>query len=581
MKLVGFLSLFLLSFVSKGQTNLLFHNVDTLKAEFRAGGKLNDSLDLYFAEKQTTLPGGTQNNPFGTNGNDYFNFFQSLPKQYRTYKIAGPVFTALPHLGFMYSFGSGGLQYLHTEYQQTLRGNIHLSMHYNRQVSTTLYKQSDFSSDAFAISLSRYGKKWNHLVEGTASNSLRNLNGGVTNDDKMLSQYSLVYTPVLKNNALDSSKRYLLHHQSVWNFLKKDSLSKIETGLTFNNVLRVDQRIYREADTISKIYPFFNNPNFTRDLSQLSYLENGLGYFFKSKINTTEVGINRVYWIYKTNAAQVKNEINMTLSSKWKFVKTTVSYDFMQNLVGQANQFSHNATIINSLEKYSNSFEIGYSQLVPEPFQRLYFGNTIGWKMPVIQKQSLTSMLYTFSGKWKLKPQLKVGYKQMNNTYFFIHDQWRNDTLSQIQQFYISASCNLNVGNFYLQPIITLNHLNDATNLVPKFDVRGRLLWKKKLRGKDSYELLIGTDVYAKSSYSLLSFDSRISAFSIINPNAKMYNSVVQLDAFVGISIDEMRFYFKYENIDNAWNNRTNRIVNGYPVMPKILRIGLTWDFLN
>ncbi len=581
MKLVGFLSLIFLSFVSIGQTNLVFHKVDTLKADFRSGGKSNDSLDLYFAEKQTTLPGGTQNNPFGVNGNDYFNFFQSLPKQYRTNKIGGPTFTALPHAGFMYSVGSGGLQYLHADYQQTLRGNLHFALNYTRNVSATLYKQNAFSSDAFTLSIAKYGLHWSHLLEGSASNSVRTLNGGVVKDDKMLSLYSLEYTPIQKSNALDSSKRYLLHHQTVWNFLRKDSLSKLETGITFNNTLRVDHRIFRESDSISKLYAFFIDPSFTRDLSQWSLLENGVGYFLKTKVNTTEIGINRVYWIYKTNALQVKNAINITLSSKWNFERTSVNYGFMQNLVGQGHQFSHNLSIINKQEKFSNSLELSFSQLVPEPFQRLYFGNTIGWNMPVIQKQGLTSILFTFSGKGKMKSQIKLGYKQMNNTYFFLHDQWRNDTLSQIQQFYISASCNLSAGNFHLQPRFTLNHLIGATNLLPKYDVRGRLFWKKKLHGNEKYELILGTDVFLKSSYSLLSFDSRLSAFSMINPSGKVYSSVVQLDAFVGIAIDEMRFYFKYENIDNSWNDRTNRIVDGYPVMPKILRIGLTWDFLN
>jgi len=90
-KIVKSLFICFFSFASFAQTNLLLHKVDTLKADFRSGGKSNDSLDLYFAEKQTTLPGGTQNNPFGVNGNDYFNFFQSLTNQYRSTKIASPI----------------------------------------------------------------------------------------------------------------------------------------------------------------------------------------------------------------------------------------------------------------------------------------------------------------------------------------------------------------------------------------------------------------------------------------------------------------------------------------------------------
>jgi hypothetical protein len=78
-----------------------------------------------------------------------------------------------------------------------------------------------------------------------------------------------------------------------------------------------------------------------------------------------------------------------------------------------------------------------------------------------------------------------------------------------------------------------------------------------------------------------MNFDSPWGLYSVENPMNLSYASLVQLDAFMGVSIDEIRFYFKYENMDNAWNPRANRVAINYPVMPRILRIGLTWDFLN
>jgi hypothetical protein len=580
-KIVKSLFICFFSFASFAQTNLLLHKVDTLKADFRSGGKSNDSLDLYFAEKQTTLPGGTQNNPFGVNGNDYFNFFQSLTNQYRSTKIASPIFTALPHLGFMYSVGSGGLQYLHADFQQTFRGNLHFSMHYNRQVSSTLYKQSDFSADAFTFSLVRYGKHWKHLIEGSSSKFVRALNGGVSSDNKMLDSYGLEYAPIYKAQAKDSSNRYFIQQQSVWNFMPVDSLSKIETGLVFLNQLQVDRRIYRETDSIAKLYPFFSNPTFTRDISQWSFLESGVSYFFKSKRQISTVGINRVYWMYKTNASQIKNAINITLNSSWNFGNTKLNYAMMQNLVGQGKQFSHAFQLTNTQKYGVHVLELTNSQMVPEPLQRLYFGNTIAWKIPTVEKQGLLAMAYSFSRKSTWKPLIKVGYKQMQNTYFLLQDSWRNDTLTNLQQVYISTSCDISLGKFHVQPRITLNYLNKNISLLPKYDLRARLFFKTTIKHKEKYEFIVGADVYTKSSYALMNFDSPWGLYSVKNPTNLYYTSVVQLDAFIGVSIDEIRFYFKYENMDNAWNPRANRVAINYPVMPKILRIGLTWDFLN
>ncbi len=581
MKIVKSIFLCFFSFASFAQTNLLLHKVDTLKADFRSGGKSIDSLDLYFAEKQTTLPGGTQNNPFGKNGSDYFNFFQTLSNQYRITKIASPIFTALPHLGFVYGIGSAGQQYLHADFQQTLRGNIHLNMQYNRQVSTSLYKQSDFSTDAFTFSLSRYGKQWKHLIEGSSTNFVRSLNGGVSSDNKMLNAYGLEYAPIHKEQALDSSNRYFIQHQSVWNFIPNDSLHTFESGLIFTNQLQVDRRIYREKDSISNLYPFFADATFTRDLSQLSFLENRLSYFLKTKKHTSAFGMNHVYWIYKTNAFQIKNAINITWNTLLNFGSTKIYYELMQNLVGQGKQFSHTMQLT-STQKYGvHQLEIIKSQLVPEPVQRLYFGNTIAWKIPSVEKQDLFAVAYTFSGKSKLKPMVKIGYKDMQNTYFLVNDTWRNDTLTHVQQVYLNTSCDLVLGKFHLQPSITLNYLTKQIQLLPKYDVRGRFFWKSKLKQREKYEVIVGTEVYAKSAYRLLNFESPWGLFSVNNPASSMYVPVVQLDAFIGISIEELRFYFKYENIDHAWNPVANRIAINYPVMPRILRIGLTWDFLN
>ena len=581
MKIVKSIFLCFFSFASFTQTNLLFHKVDTLKTDFRSGGKSIDSLDLYFAEKQTTLPGGTQNNPFGKNGADYLNFFQTLAKQYRTIKIHAPIFTALPHLGFMYGIGSAGQQYLNADFQQTFRGNIHMSLQYNRQVSTNLYKQSDFSTDAFTLSFARYGKQWKHLIEGSAANFVRSLNGGVSSDDKMLNAYGLEYAPIYKTQAQDSSTRYFIQHQSVWNFIPNDSIHSLETGLIFTNQLQVERRIYRERDSISSLYPFFANASFTRDLSQWSFLESGVSYFLKSKSQISTVGINRVYWIYKTNAFQIKNAINITWNTVLNFGSTKINYAMMQNLVGQDKQFSHTMQLTNTQKYGLHQLELIKNQLVPEPIQRLYFGNTIAWKIPSLEKQGLFAIAYTFTGKSTLKPMVKIGYKDMRNMYFLVKDTWRNDTLTQVHQLYLNTTCDLALGKFHLQPSITLNYLSKQMQLLPKYDVRARIFWKTKLKQRETYEVIVGTEVYAKSAYSLLNFESPWGLFSVNNPESLMYTPVIQLDAYVGISIDELRFYFKYENIDHSWNPVANRVAINYPVMPRILRIGLTWDFLN
>jgi len=57
--------------------------------------------------------------------------------------------------------------------------------------------------------------------------------------------------------------------------------------------------------------------------------------------------------------------------------------------------------------------------------------------------------------------------------------------------------------------------------------------------------------------------------------------SIVQFDALVAVKIDEFRFYFKAENLNDYTIQQKVFVVKNYPISPSIFRIGFTWDFVN
>jgi hypothetical protein len=57
--------------------------------------------------------------------------------------------------------------------------------------------------------------------------------------------------------------------------------------------------------------------------------------------------------------------------------------------------------------------------------------------------------------------------------------------------------------------------------------------------------------------------------------------SVLQFDALFAVNIDEFRFYFKAENLNDFTTQQKVFVVKNYPISPSIFRIGFTWDFVN
>jgi len=56
---------------------------------------------------------------------------------------------------------------------------------------------------------------------------------------------------------------------------------------------------------------------------------------------------------------------------------------------------------------------------------------------------------------------------------------------------------------------------------------------------------------------------------------------LLRLNAFMALSIDEFRFFLKAENLSSLINDPKTRIDTDYPIMPFLIRVGITWDFFN
>ena len=575
--LITLILVFISNVTLLSQESYLHIELDTIKANYRTGGYKLDSIDLIYSEKFISTPGSFTTNPFGKFGCAYSSVLINLKEQHREIDPVLFRHAAIPHLGTYYAFGSKGTQYLTVDYNHSFNKKIHFSMQYKRNVAAGAYRFNSFGNDAFSIGLLYLGSRWKHVITTSTFKQQRNLNGGVTSFEE-IENFGLEYAKVRKQSTSDSISFLKIRTENEFGLFKKDSLHRF--GLIFKNQLIIDKRVFKEKDSLTTWYPnqiLFDTLN-TRDLTQFSRLDNQMGIRFKNKRIYSEFLLANGYWKYKTSSFQIINEVDLLYNIYFKSHQWSFGSKNQLNLIGAKQQSLFNFIIQRKGDISNLSLILNQSNVIPTPLQRNYITNTLFYSTSNLNLQH--SQTATFSIKTNAEQSLCMSlfYGNFQNQYYFINNSWRNDTLTSISQISLNIKGDYNVGLFHFQPNFTFN-LIDQVQIVPKYDLRSRLFISKKFKRPGTI-FNLGVDINYKSKYQLLTYDDRISLYKLEMDN-NFYSDYCMLDAFVSMQLDEFRMYFKMENIDTYWSNPRNTIAENYPIVPSILRLGLTWDFFN
>ena len=122
------------------------------------------------------------------------------------------------------------------------------------------------------------------------------------------------------------------------------------------------------------------------------------------------------------------------------------------------------------------------------------------------------------------------------------------------------------------------NALNGEDVLkLPQFITRNTLFFEDHLFKK---ALFMQTGVTFKyySNYMINGYDAVLAEFYVQNDTE--LGGYPQFDIFFNARVQQIRFYFKYENF-NALFSRTNTYFSapGYPYRDAVIRFGIVWNF--
>ncbi len=564
------------------QVNQLFSESDTIKYEHRTGGKGLDSLDMTFCNSVSTFSGGVLNNQ---NKSISSSFLFSHPglQGFKNNTLFKPlVFSGTPHLGFSYSFGAKGIQFLHYDFQQAISKNILLNIEGLRNSSgikngtASFLRNSKYSDNIVSVSLRKNGVFHSMLFESNYINKTISLNGGITSDEFIDSQ-GTESLPVLKKDAKQIIKSANIKLTNCFNVLN-DSMKSL--GFISKNQYEITSREYTETDILS----VFNINQFkTRDQYRLASVRNSLGVYTKTKTLFLDVLLQHRYWDYQNLGNHIDTtEVNLTSALEIKFRGSKIKNNFYFNLIGAGREWSNSSNLLVTLSKVKLIGTLCVERKWPDQFQRFYYSNKYDYKLINYQLQnrfySEVTGRYDFSNSFNV--QVSLSNTLLNNNYFFINNTWRNDTLNTIIINSLLLSGSLKFGILTIQPRLCINIPTSNFNYIPKTTINSRIFIKKKIFKAKKFECILGTDFSWVSSYNLMAYNYTIDVFSIEN-TSKQFVQMTNLSAFFGFTLGDFRMYARMENIGYFWNDKRNQIVEGFPIQKNFIRLGVTWDFFN
>ena len=556
--------------------------IDTLRSSYSSLGKL-DTMDFNGIYFSSSFPLRSIDNRFGFPSIDLLDMNSSIYSSIQN-KKAALTFSALPHVGFSYLFGSQGSQLLGLNYQQAFKKGFLLNAQIGTDKTDGFFRNTAFSKSSYAFQLARKSKQHSFLLEVFRGKELREWNGGVVSDSQAVN-FSPDLLPVNKNNAsslFTNSKICLTNSVSL--FSDSSRVFGIEIKQFYENIKRTYLENYSIVNSYDSIY--FNSTQ-TNDIYTLKTFENQVGGFYKTpflEFSSHVVIRNWRYSNFEIKSDTTEFDLNERIQFKNKFLKFTNSASY--NLYGAKNALSSFSEVSSVFLGYKITINHSFHRRLPLVFQRYYSSNNVFYKMENFELQIHQKLKIAVSKSiGKQVFSLDYALVSFKQNYFFNTSisEWKRDldvSSSLIQQAKISSEFHFSV--FHIYPSYTFTKMDESINFLPqhtfetRFLIKGGVFKAKKLKG------MLGFDFIILSNYKSLTFNPQMGIYDFKLLSQTAINSgTMNAGVVTGFEVDKFRFYIRWDNLAYLWANRMQSFVIGSPMPSTQIKIGITWDFWN
>lgn len=192
--------------------------------------------------------------------------------------------------------------------------------------------------------------------------------------------------------------------------------------------------------------------------------------------------------------------------------------------------------------------------------------------------------------RWKT--QLKAGIENIKNyTYFantsipngnrYLNDITVKQESSNIQILSATLKQDFKAGPIYLETELTYQNSSNKSILpLPELNVYANLYFKFRIAKVLNTEL--GADCRYFTSYYAPDYSAALGQFVQQNPKDKIsIGNYPIASVYANFLLKETRFYVMYYHVNEGTGNRNYFLAPHYPMSPKALWFGLSWNFYN
>jgi hypothetical protein len=572
--------LHLFVFVTHSQVEYCGVSIDTIKLSHRTGGDI-DSVDLANSYLMTNIPGNGFSNQMNYYTPSWYVQHEGFQNFRSNHKPTSLKFSALPHLGFAYSFGAKSTQFLHVDYQQAFSEKVLLNINYDKFSSNGFMPNSASNQSLVGLKLRVNDRRVYSLFSADYGSQTVNQSGGMFSDST-LEYIGLDFVNTYKNNALSEMRNASFDLLNYFT-LSKDS-SNLKYGIYTEHSAKVYNRKYTESGLLDTLYSsIYIDSNRTNDQYQLANYGNKAGVYIKNNRLYAGVGGYHDYWNYQ-NLGLYKDTHEFNLEAKIKYTYKGISFEnnFSKNIIGAKGGWIQDFKMNFKYKKFNMEMNSINSNTLVQPFQRFYYSNNQSYLTNFLELQRRSSL--RLKGRYQVFNTLAVLFGletiDLENNYFFLNDKWDNDSIPSIQNQLLNIGLDIKFKNITIQPKLYYSNTSMTERFMPQFIYNARVVLKGKAFKAKRLAGFIGVDLSYASAHNVMGYNPSMDLY--LFPESPVKNQDLFLvHAFMGIEISEFRFYARFENANYFSNVKSNQVLENYVIPSNILRLGLTWDFFN
>lgn len=568
------------SSVAFSQVQVDASEVDTLKASHKTDGSI-DSIDFPSQVLRSVFPSSSliENNRFvapflitqigGAQLNNP-NLFQETP-----------IFTAIPHIGAAYSFGSQTAQYLKFDYAQVFKGNFYVNFQIKQLSTAGFLRNSAWKNTSISTALLRNANRYSFQLNAKYFNETQGFCKGVT-FDSLTNSYPLPLIPVQSESANGSFTKRTINLSHRIDFTHVDT--SLFAGLIVQNAFSTMDKYFREKGSLTTLYNLiqFDSLETNDHYSQID-LQNNAGFGIKKNLLTINALVTSRYWKYSIhNLKRDTTEIGLKLFGKYGNKSKFVSNAFQYNLIGGFNAWD-NLSIVRwekGKQELGMSTWIQYS--APLLSQRFCSTNNYLFQLSDfnLQRRLDLSLSYQLAlGSHQIA--MHYVFQKASNLFVFNGATWLSSSaLSAVELQQISLKSTINLGHFKINPSYTYTAMDANYRFYPAHLFQTRCLLKGGVFKAKKLKMIGAIDVMVSSKFKAPTLNAALGILDFSQlPSATWQAPLINGGLMVGIEIETFRFFIKMDNLAYFWSDKTSVLLQSYTLPTWQLKVGLTWDF--